>query len=58
MASNRSLAEFNLTKEPHLAEGKQHLRELSETGAALYQRIESKVSELSKCTVYVKLVLE
>jgi ESCRT-I complex subunit VPS37 len=48
MASNRSLAEFNLTKEPHLAEGKQHLQELSETGAALCQRIESKVSELSK----------
>jgi len=48
LASNRSLAEFNLTKEPQLAEGKRHLQELSETGAALCQRIESKVSELSK----------
>lgn len=48
MASNRSLAEFNLTKEPQLAEGKQHLQELSETGAALCQRIESKVSELKQ----------
>jgi len=46
LASNRSLAEFNLTKEPQLAEGKRHLQELSETGAALCQRIESKVSEL------------
>lgn len=55
MASNRSLAEFNLTKEPQLAEGKQHLQELSATGAALCQRIEGKVSELSKYAAYVKL---
>jgi len=58
LASNRSLAEFNLTKEPHLAEGKRHLQELSETGAALCQRIESKVSELSKYAACVKLPLE
>ncbi|GFG35660.1 hypothetical protein Cfor_11448 [Coptotermes formosanus] len=50
MASNRSLAEFNLTKEPQLAEGKQHLQELSATGAALCQRIEGKVSELKQHT--------
>jgi ESCRT-I complex subunit VPS37 len=58
MASNRSLAEFNLTKEPQLAEGKQHLQELSETGAALCQRIESKVSELSKYAAYIKLPMK
>lgn len=58
LASNRSLAEFNLTKEPQLAEGKQHLQELSETGAALCQRIESKVSELRKYAACVKLPLE
>jgi ESCRT-I complex subunit VPS37 len=51
MASNRSLAEFNLSKEPHVTEGKQHLQELSETGAALCQSIESRVSELSMYTV-------
>lgn len=48
MASNRSLAEFNLAKEPHLAEGKHHLQELNERGAALCQRIESRVSELKQ----------
>jgi ESCRT-I complex subunit VPS37 len=52
MASNRSLAEFNLTKEPHVTEGKQHLQELSEMGAALCQRIESRISELSMCTLH------
>lgn len=58
IASNRSLAEFNLTKEPHLAEGKQHLQELSERGAALCQRIESRVSELSMFTVHINVTLE
>jgi ESCRT-I complex subunit VPS37 len=58
LASNRSLAEFNLTKEPQLAEGKRHLQELSETGAVLCQRIESKVSELSKYAACTKLPRE
>ncbi|XP_021925725.1 vacuolar protein sorting-associated protein 37B isoform X2 [Zootermopsis nevadensis] len=44
MARNRSLAEFNLSKEPQLAKGKQCLQVLSETGATLCQRIENKVS--------------
>jgi ESCRT-I complex subunit VPS37 len=58
MASNRSLAEFNLSKEPHVTEGKQHLQELSETGAALCQRIEIRVSELSMYTVHVNWPLD
>ncbi|KAJ4426621.1 vacuolar protein sorting-associated protein 37B [Periplaneta americana] len=48
MASNRSLAEFNLTKEPQLAEGKERLHELSETGAALCHSIEGKVSKIKQ----------
>ena len=48
MASNRSLAEFNLTKEPQLVEGKRRLQELSEEGASLCHSIENKVSQLSK----------
>ncbi|PSN44412.1 hypothetical protein C0J52_05740 [Blattella germanica] len=48
MASNKSLAEFNLAKEPQLAEGKQRLQELSEEGAALCHSIESKVSQLKE----------
>jgi ESCRT-I complex subunit VPS37 len=58
MARNRSLAEFNLSKEPQLAKGKQHLQELSETGAALCQRIENKVSLLSKFIAYINVTLE
>lgn len=48
MASNRSLAEFNLAKGPQLAEGKERLHELSETGAALCHIIEGKVSKIKQ----------
>ncbi|KAK0159368.1 hypothetical protein PV328_010253 [Microctonus aethiopoides] len=43
MASNRSLAEFNLTQQPTLEEGKKTLEELSETGSALCTRIQEKL---------------
>lgn len=46
IASNKSLAEFNLSKEPQLQEGKRRLMELSEKGEAISQRVESKLSEI------------
>jgi hypothetical protein len=55
MARNRSLAEFNLSKEPQLAKGKLQVHELSETGATLCQRIENKVSQHSKFKLNVPL---
>nr|CAD7609087.1 unnamed protein product [Timema genevievae] len=38
MASNRSLAEFNLSKEPLLRNGKMQLKDLSQEGEKLYQK--------------------
>ncbi|XP_046386384.1 vacuolar protein sorting-associated protein 37B [Ischnura elegans] len=48
MASNKSLAEYNLSKEPSLTEGKQRLLELSETASDLYTSVEAKLAELKK----------
>lgn len=48
MASNRSLAEFNLSQEPHLIKGKQKLFDVTEEGEALFNRIEVKNKEISK----------
>lgn len=48
MASNRSLAEFNLAKQPELEEGKETLRELSEKGNELCTRVKEKLEELSE----------
>lgn len=48
MASNRSLAEYNLAKQPELEEGKQQLRELSEQGSLLCTSINDKLDEISK----------
>ncbi|GLH01014.1 Uncharacterized protein GBIM_07254 [Gryllus bimaculatus] len=48
IASNRSLAEFNLAKEPQLQEGKQRLQDLSAKGEELCQSVESKIGELKK----------
>lgn len=47
MASNRSLAEFNLSKQPELQEGKQILRELSENGTKLCTSVKEKLDEIS-----------
>lgn len=55
MASNRSLAEFNLAKEPQLEEGKQRLQELSTKGEALCQSVESKIAELRSKTADLSL---
>lgn len=48
MASNRSLAEFNLSKQPELQSDKQMLKELSETGNTLCLSVKEKLDELSK----------
>ncbi|XP_029163187.1 vacuolar protein sorting-associated protein 37B [Nylanderia fulva] len=46
MASNRSLAEFNLSKQPELEEGKQMLKELSEQANQLCTSVKSKLDEM------------
>ncbi|KAF7394009.1 hypothetical protein HZH68_010828 [Vespula germanica] len=46
MASNRSLAEFNLSKQPELEEGKQILKELSDKGHQLCISVKEKLNEM------------
>ncbi|XP_033359183.1 vacuolar protein sorting-associated protein 37B-like [Bombus vosnesenskii] len=46
MASNTSLAEFNLSKQPELQEGKQILKELSEKGSRLCTSVKEKLDEI------------
>lgn len=46
MARNRSLAEFNLSKQPELEKGKQVLRELSEKGHQLCSSVKEKLNEM------------
>ncbi|KAG8230660.1 hypothetical protein J437_LFUL010679 [Ladona fulva] len=48
MASNKSLAEYNLSKEPELTEGKQRLAEISETASDVYKSVENKLAELKQ----------
>jgi len=48
MASNRSLAEFNLSKQPELEEGKQVLKELSEQASQLCSSVRDKINEMRK----------
>lgn len=48
MASNRSLAEFNLTKQPELEDGKQILKELSEQANQLCTSVRNKIDEMRK----------
>ncbi|KAK7874221.1 hypothetical protein R5R35_006263 [Gryllus longicercus] len=55
IASNRSLAEFNLAKEPQLQEGKQRLQDLSAKGEELCQSVESKIGELRSKTADLSL---
>lgn len=46
LVSNRSLAEFNLSRQNELSEGKCQLQQLSEEGQKILERIESLASEL------------
>ena len=48
MASNRSLAEFNLSKQPELEEGKQVLKELSQQANQLCINVKDKLDEMRK----------
>lgn len=48
IASNRSLADFNLTKEPELINGKERLCEMYEDAEKLYKSVTEKVNIISK----------
>lgn len=48
MASNRSLAEFNLGKEPALNIKKQEIQKLSEEGEQMFNSIEAKSKKMCK----------
>lgn len=48
MASNKSLAEFNLSKQPELEEGKQILKNLSEQANQLCINVKEKLNETRK----------
>jgi len=56
MASNRSLAEFNLSKQPELEEGKQVLKELSEQASQLCSSVRDKINEMRKLS-YILIIL-
>ena len=48
MASNRSLAEYNLAKQPELEEGKKELQELGEKGSELCTTVQDQIQLISK----------
>ncbi|XP_015369997.1 PREDICTED: vacuolar protein sorting-associated protein 37B [Diuraphis noxia] len=48
IASNQSLAEFNLTKEPELVSGKERLCEMYEEAEKLYKSVTEKVNTLKQ----------
>lgn len=54
MASNRSLAEFNLSKQPELEDGKQVLKELSEQANQLCTKVKEKLDEMRKSLNKIK----
>lgn len=49
IASNRSLADFNLTKEPELVSCKERLCDMYEDAEKLYKSVIEKVNIISKC---------
>lgn len=48
MVRNRSLAEFNLSKEPELEESKNLIQSLSEEGNQLCASVQAKLEQISK----------
>lgn len=57
MVKNRSLAEFNLGKEPELEEAKSHIQALSEEGSQLCASVQAKLEEISKfVNIHFKLI--
>lgn len=57
MASNTSLAEFNLSKQPELQEGKQILKELSEKGSRLCMSVKEKLDEISMYSFFFPVLV-
>lgn len=58
LASNSSLAEFNLAREPQLVEGRQRIEELSVQGEELSKSVEEKMKEISKKYNNLLIVLQ
>lgn len=58
MASNRSLAEFNLSKQPELEEGKQELKRLSEQTNLLCTNVRDKLDEMRKLSSPMLLIVK
>lgn len=52
IASNQSLAEFNLNKEPELASAKERLCEMYDEAEKLYKSVTEKVNTISKYPNY------
>jgi hypothetical protein len=48
IASNQSLAEFNLNKEPELISAKERLCEMYDEAEKLYKSVTEKVNTISK----------
>lgn len=57
IASNQSLAEFNLTKEPELISSKERLCEMYEEAEKIYKSVIEKVNTLSKFYVCFTICL-
>lgn len=47
LASNSSLVEFNIAREPELVEGRRRIEELSTQGEELYKSVEEKTGKIS-----------
>lgn len=59
MASNNSLAEFNLTKEPELVEGREKIETLSQEGEELSKRVKELSEEFRKFFfVTIKVIVQ
>ena len=56
MVRNRSLAEFNLTKQPELEEGKREIQALSEEGNHLCTSVQEKLDVISKLLLLYLLI--
>lgn len=57
MASNKSLAEFNLTFEPKLKTGKAALMELYEKARGVTDELETKRAQLGECCLSIRLLV-
>lgn len=53
MVKNRSLAEFNLSREPELEEAKNHIQALTDEGSQLCASVQVKLEEISKSQFFL-----